>query len=84
MSQAVYSSMTDGLNDMRNTMRAPCLAQSNDAHLEREINFAHGSLVAARDILGQRAAWQELCRLIKARSPEAVARLERERGLAPQ
>jgi hypothetical protein len=58
------------------------VAQLDDSELERAINLSHRQLVLARDLPNKAAAWRVLCRLIKARSPEAIARMERERGLA--
>lgn len=83
MSQAAYSSTTDGINDVRNTMRAPSLAQqlNDDVQLERAIDSAYQSLVAAIDLPGKRAAWSVLRKRVNSRSHRAVARLEQARGL---
>lgn len=54
-----------------------------DAILEAQIQQAQKRLVAcANDPQARRAAGDLLCNLIKQRSPEQVARMERERGLA--
>ena len=50
-----------------------------DQRLERVIYRVH-TLLTLRP---SRARWRRLCRLIGARSPEMVRRLEEERGLAP-
>lgn len=54
---------------------------SDSQFLEQAIHRCHRRLVTARDLPSKAAAWRVLCRLIKARSPEAIARLEQERGL---
>lgn len=66
---------------MRTLPLAPRLAQLSDSQLERAIHLSHRRLISARDVPGKAAAWRVLCHLIKARSPEAIARMERERGL---
>jgi hypothetical protein len=66
---------------MRTIPLAPRLAQLSDSQLEQVIHRCHRRLVAARDLPGRAAAWRLMRRLIRARSPETVARLERERGL---
>jgi hypothetical protein len=60
------------------------LAQLTDAQRENAIQFAHGALVGIKSDIHKAAAWRVLCRLIKSRTHEAVARLEFERGLAPR
>jgi hypothetical protein len=67
---------------VRNIMRAPRLAQLTDSQRENAIRTAHRALVGSQDKSSKAAAWRVLCRLIKSRSPEAIARLEEERGLA--
>jgi len=66
---------------MRTIHLAPRLAQLSDHQLEQVIHRCHRRLVAASDLRSKAVAWRMLSRLIKARSPEAIARLERERGL---
>jgi hypothetical protein len=66
---------------MRKIPFAPRRAQISDSQLEQVIHRCHRRLVAARDLPSRAAAWRVLCRLIKSRSPEAIARLEQERGL---
>lgn len=66
---------------MRTIPLAPRLTQISDSQLEQIIHRCHRRLVSARDLPTKAAAWRVLCRLIKARSPEAIARMERERGL---
>jgi len=66
---------------MRKVALTPRIGQLSDSQLEQVIHRCHRRLVAARDLPSRAAAWRILCRLIKARSPEAIARLERERGL---
>ena len=60
------------------------IAQLSDSELERAIKLSHRRLISARDICEKAAAWQVLCRLIKSRSPKAIARMELERGLVRQ
>jgi len=62
-------------------MRAPRLAQLSDAQRENAIRLAHRALVDRPSLKGKAQAWQQLCTLIKSRSPAAIARLEAERGL---
>jgi hypothetical protein len=57
------------------------LAQLDDAQRENAIQFAHHALVAAGARRDKIAAWRVLRKLVRSRSPEAIARLERERGL---
>jgi hypothetical protein len=66
---------------MRKLPFAPRVGQLSDSQLEQVIHRCHRRLVTARDLPSKAAAWRVLCRLIKTRSPEAIARLERERGL---
>jgi hypothetical protein len=67
---------------MRNLSLAPRLAQLSDSQLEQAIHRCHRRLVSACDVPSKAAAWNVLSRLVKSRSPEAVARMERERGVA--
>ena len=57
------------------------VAQLSDSQLEQAIRLSHRRLVSARDLPTKAAAWNVLSRLIKARSPETIARMELERGL---
>jgi hypothetical protein len=66
---------------MRNVPLAPRLAQLSDSQLEQVIHRCHRRLVAAADLPSKAAAWRVLRQLVNSRSPEAIARLERERGL---
>ena len=67
---------------MRKIPLAPRLAQLSDSQLEQVIHRCHRRLVTAPDFQSKAAAWRVRCRLIKSRSPAAVAHLEVERGLA--
>lgn len=58
------------------------LKQLSDDQRENAIQFAHRALASSRDTRSKAAAWRVLSRLIKSRSPQAIARLEIERGLA--
>jgi hypothetical protein len=58
-------------------------AQLTDSERENGIQFAYRALMAARDKPSQFAGWRVMRRLIRSRTPEAVARLERDRGLVP-
>jgi len=62
-------------------MRGRHLAQISDSQLEQVIHRCHRRLVTAQDLPSKAAAWRVLCRLIKSRSPAAIARLEVQRGL---
>lgn len=66
---------------MRKLPFAPRRAQISDSQLEQVIHRCHRRLVSAPDLSSKAAAWRVLCRLVKSRSPEAIGRLERERGL---
>ena len=57
------------------------VAQLSDSQIEEAIHLSHRQLVLAHDLRTKMAAWQVLRRLIKSRSPKAIARMERERGL---
>lgn len=61
---------------------APGLHSLNDTARELAIRRCHRTLIVAADMPSKAAAWRMMCKLIKSRSPEAVARLEEERGLA--
>lgn len=67
---------------MRTLPLAPRLAQLSDSQLERAIHLSHRRLVSAPDISTKVAAWHVMCQLIKGRSQQTIARMERERGLA--
>jgi hypothetical protein len=69
---------------VRDTIRARHPAQMNDSQLEAAIHSAHRALITARYIRGKAAAWRIMTRLIRCRSPEAIARMEQERGLVRQ
>lgn len=56
----------------------------DDAALEAAIDLATLRLQTAGTPIRRRQAFDELRRLVAARSPEQVARLERARGLATQ
>lgn len=66
---------------MRTIPLAPRLKQLSPSQLEHVIHRCHRRLISAHDLPTKAAAWRVLCRLIKARSPETIARMERERGL---
>ena len=67
---------------MRTLPLAPRLAQLSDSDIENAIRRAHLALITAKELRSKAAAWRIMCRLIKGRSPEAIARMEQERGLA--
>jgi hypothetical protein len=67
---------------MRTLPLAPRLAQLSDSQLELAIHLSHRRLISASDIPSKAAAWRVMCQLIKGRSPQTVARMEQERGLA--
>lgn len=52
-----------------------------DGALEHRIQFLYDELLAAQTPERRRSTWRALCGAIASRSPEHVARLERERGL---
>lgn len=56
-------------------------ATDPDAALETQIELATLRLQTATTPSRRRAAWDELQRLIKQRSPDAVRAMERQRGL---
>jgi hypothetical protein len=66
---------------MRNLSLAPHLVQLSDTDIERAIRTAHRALVNAKGHGSKASAWRVLCQLIRIRSPEAIARMEQERGL---
>jgi hypothetical protein len=66
---------------VRTVHLAPRLAQLSDSQLENAIRIAHRALINAKEHRSKAAAWRVMCQLIKARSPETVARMERALGL---
>lgn len=50
--------------------------------LEARIDAAVLRLATAKEPSDRRATWNRLCELIKLRTPERIAEMERERGLA--
>jgi hypothetical protein len=67
---------------VRTVHLAPRLAQLSDSQLENAIRIAHRALINAKEHRSKAAAWRVMSELIKGRSPQAVARMEQERGLA--
>ncbi len=60
---------------------SPSIPHLNDDQLENAIDRAHRALVTRSSLKGKAKAWRWLSALIKARSPEAIRRLEEQRGL---
>lgn len=57
------------------------LTDRRDADLEREISAVYARVLTSRDRRVQRVLVGAMGRLIALRSPEQIARMERERGL---
>ena len=53
-----------------------------DRALEFEIRAHHARLLAAENTSERRSAWAAMAAAIKRRSPEQIAKMEREQGLA--
>ena len=61
--------------------RIIALADRRDADLEREISAIYSRVLASRDRRAQRILVGAMGELISLRSPEQIARMEREKGL---
>jgi len=72
---------TAGLNSMWKIPSERPRAQISDSQREQVIHRCHRRLVAASDMSTKAAAWRLMRRLIRQRSPKAIAKLEAERGL---
>lgn len=65
---------------MNNTVRQR-VAQLNDEQLERAIRLSHRALITAPNRNGRIAAWTVMRVLLQQRTPAAIERMERARGL---
>jgi hypothetical protein len=59
----------------------PSIRRINDTQIEYAIQQCYLSLISAPDAATKHERWRQLVHLVNRRSPEAVARLEQERGL---
>ena len=72
----------------RNTARSsissrPAIRRLGAADLEKQIQGALNTMLAAEDRDRRLVSWLLMCELLSQRSPRRIAQMERERGLRP-